>query len=154
MDRKINIFDMIGSLIPGYQGYAERDGRRNCDKILRDCISNDLLIIEKNINERINSALSGKEFELAKKFEVCRKNINTLFSKIKYSSYGATAFFSDNQIKEEEIMQTYKIDLMILEIVEVLKKQVNDILPLELNKLIVSIQDILSKRENFINTYK
>jgi hypothetical protein len=27
MDRKKNIFDKIGSLIPGYRGYAEREGR-------------------------------------------------------------------------------------------------------------------------------
>ena len=39
MDRLKNVFDKIGSLIPGYKGYAERDGRRNCDKILRDSIS-------------------------------------------------------------------------------------------------------------------
>ena len=31
MQRTKNIFDKIGSLIPGYRGYAERDGRRNCD---------------------------------------------------------------------------------------------------------------------------
>lgn len=145
---------MIGSLIPGYQGYAERESRRNCDKILRDCISNDLFYIEKNIYQRINLALSNKEFELAKTFEKSRKDINTLFSKVKYSTHGATAFFTDNQIKEEELLQIYKIDMMIVEIIEDLKKQVEDILPHELNILIVSIQDILSKREFYINTFK
>ena len=43
MDRKVNILDKIGALIPGYSGYAERDGRRNCDKILRESIANQLI---------------------------------------------------------------------------------------------------------------
>ena len=34
MERSKNIFDKLGSLIPGYRGYAERDSRRNCDKLL------------------------------------------------------------------------------------------------------------------------
>ena len=29
MERSKNIFDKIGSLIPGYRGYAEREGRRH-----------------------------------------------------------------------------------------------------------------------------
>ena len=35
MERKKNIFDKIGSLIPGYIGYAERDSRRVCDQKIR-----------------------------------------------------------------------------------------------------------------------
>ena len=29
MDRIKNVFDKIGSLIPGYKGYAELEGRRD-----------------------------------------------------------------------------------------------------------------------------
>ena len=50
MDRKKNIIDKIASLIPGYKGYAERDGRRNCDRVLRDSITNCLLEVEKKID--------------------------------------------------------------------------------------------------------
>jgi hypothetical protein len=53
MDRIKNIFDKIGSLIPGYKGYAEREGRRNCDKILRESIVAKLMLLEKQLNEKM-----------------------------------------------------------------------------------------------------
>ena len=61
MDRIKNVFDKIGSLIPGYKGYAERDGRRNCDKILRDSISAQLSEAEKNIYSQMKEALKIKD---------------------------------------------------------------------------------------------
>jgi len=30
-----NIFEKIGSFIPGYKGYSEKEGRRDTDKLLR-----------------------------------------------------------------------------------------------------------------------
>ena len=64
MDRKKNIFDKIGSLIPGYMGYAEREGRRNCDKILRNEIVSKLSEIEKILYEQMRKALKQKDNEL------------------------------------------------------------------------------------------
>ena len=61
MDRKKNIFDKIASLIPGYKGYAERDGRRNCDKILRDKISGQLKEMEDVMHKFMTNALKNKE---------------------------------------------------------------------------------------------
>ena len=102
MDRIKNVFDKIGSLIPGYKGYAERDGRRNCDKILRDSISSMLTESEKNIYSLMKDALKIKDKSKMNELEEVRKETNTLLSKVKFAPYGATSFFSDNQIKEEE----------------------------------------------------
>jgi hypothetical protein len=154
MDRRKNIFDMIGSLIPGYTGYAEREGRRNCDKILRDSISTDLSAIETSIYERINVAMSDKDFELGRNLEEDRKKINTLCSQVRYSPHGATAFFSDDQIREEELLQIYKIDFELMEIVIVLKKRIIDVAPSELKNLIIQSQNIINKRDNLINQFK
>jgi hypothetical protein len=54
MDRVKNIFDRIGSLIPGYSGYADREGRRNCDKVLRDSIVVKLIEVEKLFYTHMN----------------------------------------------------------------------------------------------------
>jgi hypothetical protein len=61
MDRKKNIFDKIGSLIPVYRGYAEREGRRNCDKILREKIITKLIDTEKILYEQMSEALKQKD---------------------------------------------------------------------------------------------
>ena len=53
MDRKKNLLDKIGALIPGYRGYSERDGRRDTDKITRESICLNLNEIEKNISKQL-----------------------------------------------------------------------------------------------------
>ena len=115
MDRIKNVFDKIGSLIPGYKGYADRDSRRNCDKILRDSISSMLSESEKNIYSLMKDALKIKDKSKMNELEEVRKETNTLLSKVKFAPYGATSFFSDIQIKEEELFTIYQNDLILAE---------------------------------------
>ena len=127
MDRKKNIFDKIGSLIPGYSGYDERDGRRNSDKILRENICSQINIIENNIFKVIEENLDNSEIMIS--FEKARKKVNTANSKIKFLEYGYTSFFNDSQITEEELLKIYKIDVEILNSIdELIEKNVyNDL---------------------------
>ncbi len=150
MDRAKNFLDMIGSLIPGYNGYAEREGRRNCDKILRESIFSELVVIEKTIYERINTALSEKNKELAKKLDEIRKKTNTLSSKVRYAPHGASPFFSDNQIKEDELLQIYQIDYELLKLIKDLKNDIKTINILEIENLLGLCLDTFSKRDSII----
>lgn len=81
MDRIKNVFDKIGSLIPGYKGYAERDGRRNCDKILRDSISSQLSECEKTLYSQMKEALKIKDKSKMNELEEVRKETNTFYQK-------------------------------------------------------------------------
>lgn len=111
MKRGLNIFDKIGTLIPGYIGYQEREGRRECDRKLREQISDQLILVEKDINFLIGKS----KFENLSEIEKIRKEINNLNGLIKFSPYGASAFFSDSVIKESELENIYQKDLTILE---------------------------------------
>ena len=50
MKRETNIFDKIGTLIPGYKGYQARDSRRECDRQLKEQIATKLYETEKTLN--------------------------------------------------------------------------------------------------------
>lgn len=154
MDRKKNFLDMIGSLIPGYNGYAEREGRRNCDKVLRDSISNELLKIEKIINDRVLSSISEKNKEQAKQLDENKKSVNTFSTKVKYAAHGQSPLFSDSQIKEDELLQIYKIDLELLEKINDLKSNSLSLTQIELKEQIGLCVEIFNKRENIINELK
>lgn len=116
MKRQINIFDRIGTLIPGYMGYQEREGRRECDRQLREQIADQLTSVEKIIN----SLIENIPFEHLGDIEKIRKKINNLSSLIRYSSYGATAFFADAEIREPELENIYQLDLDVLDATNVL----------------------------------
>lgn len=154
MDRKKNIFDKIGSLIPGYGGYAEREGRRNCDKILREEIITKLSETEKTIYEQMSEALKQKDKEQLFNVEEIRKEINTFISKVKFAPQGATAFFTDRQIKEDQLYNIYQIDLDLAETTEHLRNNVSSSPLSEIKKILISSQEIISKRNSYIDEFK
>jgi len=154
MDRKKNIFDKIGSLIPGYRGYAEREGRRQCDKLLREQVVSILEQCETTINTLIDESIKNRNPEKTKIFEDNRKRLNTLTAKIKFSPYGASAFFSNSQIKESELEQIYKNDLEILERANSFKQFIEDKSSKDINPSIEEIVALLDARNQFIKEFK
>jgi len=154
MDRKVNILDKIGALIPGYSGYAERDGRRNCDKQLRSILSSKLFECEKILVKRINKAINNSDKPLMRTIEDCRKLINTTQSKINYAPYGESGFFSEQQIKEDELMKIYHFDLEMAKEVEKIE---NVILVHDIDSIMkkLSLLDNLRRNRNqFIREHK
>ena len=154
MDRIKNVFDKIGSLIPGYKGYAERDGRRNCDKVLRDSISAQLSESEQNIYSQMKDALKVKDKSKMTDLEEVRKETNTFLSKVKFAPQGATSFFSDNQIKENELFSIYQYDLDLATNVKIFfELSTSGDLVATKNQL-KNCKEILLNRNNFITENK
>ena len=146
MKRTTNIFDKIGTLIPGYRGYQEREGRRECDRQLREQIADKLYVIEKKISALIDNAELSELAEIEKN----RKKLNNLKDLIKYSPYGASAFFSDSAIKESELERIYQMDLDVLDSVEKLE---SDIETYNISDLKISIQkteESINKRNQYL----
>jgi hypothetical protein len=154
MERLKNMFDKIGSLIPGYKGYAERDGRRNCDKILRDSISTQLCESENNIFSQMKDALKIKDKSKINELEEVRKEANTFLSRVKFAPYGATGFFGDNQIKEEELFSIYQYDLDLAECVRRFFELTSSEDIVAAKNQLKKCNEILLLRNNFINEFK
>ncbi|NMD00249.1 MAG: hypothetical protein GYA62_11095 [Bacteroidales bacterium] len=146
MKRKENIFDKIGTLIPGYIGYKERESRRNCDRQLREQISDILSKSEK----KILSIFENYELEEYSKIEKIRKKISNLKDNITYSPYGATALFSDYEIKENELDKIYQQDLIIIKLVLELEEIINVGDFNQINQIISDVADSVNKRNELI----
>ena len=159
MERKINLFDKIGNLIPGYKGYVIRDEKRNTDKKFRDELVSRLNQSEEFIIRYQKDLIKSDDVTNLTLWEQSRKALNTISTKIKYSTYGESSFFSEKQLKEDELDAIYNIDLELAEKVSLIVKTIlSDIAEplsagLVLNQ-IFDIEQILSKRTNFINEYK
>lgn len=151
--RKINVFDKIGTLIPGYQGYADRDSRKNCDKKLRVHLSDRLNQFEDSTINKIVDSVNKSNLENLTGLETIRKIANNLSSKIIYAPYGSNSFFSNQKIHAKELDKIYKFDLDISEKIELLfpNEAIND---KEVINIINSIEDILINRNNFIKKFK
>lgn len=154
MQRQSNIFDKIGSLIPGYSGYAERDGRRQCDKLLREKIVVILDSSENVITQRIATNIKNQDYGPINEYEEVRKKLNTLKSRIKFSAYGESAFFSSNQIKENELLTIYQRDLDLLDKANDLQHTISK---LDIQSIALSVEEMevmINDRNEYIKEYK
>jgi hypothetical protein len=159
MERKINLFDKIGNLIPGYKGYVIRDEKRNADKKFRDELVSRLNQSEEYLIRYQRELVSSNNVTNLTLWEQTRKALNTISTKIKYTTYGESSFFSEKQLKEEELDAIYNIDLELTEKASLIVKtiQENTAEPMSAGFVLNQISDIeqiLSKRTNFINEYK
>ena len=159
MERKINLFDKIGNLIPGYKGYVIRDEKRNTDKKFRDELVSRLNQSEEFIIRYQKDLMKSDDVTNLTLWEQSRKALNTISIRIKHSTYGESSFFSEKQFKEDELDAIYNIDLELAEKVSLIVKTIlsNIAEPLSAGLVLNQISDIeqiLSKRTNFINEYK
>lgn len=157
--RKLNILDKIGLLIPGYKGYTLRGELRNNDKKLREHLSRIIQESESIIISHQKTLINSNEIQSCKEWEISRKSLNTLFSKIKINTYGESSFFSDNQIKEDELEKIYTYDLEISERVSLISKTVHSDISQVLSSGFIlqqvrEIENVFLKRLEFINQYK
>ena len=157
--RSVNIFDKIGTLIPGYNGYADRDEKRNDDKKLRDELSRIINISETLIEKHQQQLVKIGEINLCKEWEIARKALNTVHTKVKNATYGESSFFSNNQLKVTELVEIYNIDYEMTERVHLIFKtadaDINEVMSAGLVcKQVNEIENILSQRTTFINRYK
>ena len=157
--RKINILDRIGRLIPGYTGYAIRDEKRNTHKKTREFIALSIQQSENLIIQHQKELLNKNEIQQMKEWETVRKLLNTLYSKIKHTTYGESSFFSENQLKEEELEMIHSFDLEIVEktlfISKTVQEEMDEILSVVfILKQIRDIETLIVERLNFINQHK
>jgi len=146
MDRKANLFDKIGSLIPGYKGWVEREGRRECDRQLREQTSDKLYVIEK----RINDLIEDSETSDLVKLDRLRKKIDNLKDVIKYMPYGESSMFADTVIGNTELEKIYQLDLTILETTEEIQKIINNKDTNSLLETIIVLETAIIKRNEYL----
>ena len=124
------------------------------EKLLRDKICLVIYSCEKVMSNRIAAVIKNKDHDLIIDLEECRKKFKTLGDKIHFAPYGESAFFSNEQLKEDELLNIYKIDLAILEKVNDLKKEISD---LDVKTILIKINELdesFVARNEYIKEFK
>ena len=86
--------------------------------------------------------------------EEIRKEINTFVTKVKFAPQGATAFFTDRKIKEDELYNIYKLDLDLAASVGGLRENVRALAFSEIKKTLITSKEILGRRNLYIDEFK
>jgi hypothetical protein len=130
MDRareRRNILERLGSKIPGFSGYLEREMRREVDKLQRDWLADQV--------DRARFAINGKIREWSREGRLdnldragsIEKSLDRLANRIRHADYGSSGFFDAVKIGEAELDRLYEFDLALTDMVEYLALQVEQL---------------------------
>lgn len=140
-----NIFEKIGSFIPGYKGYSEKEGRRDTDKLLRMGIARQIDSKKTVIDDIIRQQGSKKKLEYISELDRIKRNIDLIANQIRYANYGESGFFDIVQVDIADLDRLYQFDMGIKEETEQLASMINALQESEtLKEDCSSIMDVLS----------
>ncbi len=161
---KENFLEKITRIIPGYDGYVNRDNSRELDTILRNTLATRLdanHIKLKNVT--LNLSQRGKLFEsdgidkLDKKLQLC-------VAKFKSAARGYSGAFDVVKVKEDKLNQLYQFDASLLNNVDVISAACSDMdnnskanvdIKADMDKAGALMDELIKQfeeRENILNT--
>jgi hypothetical protein len=110
-----NIFEKLGSFIPGYKGYTEKEGRRDTDKLLRMEIARQLDRLKSGIDDVIRRQNDERKIDLIPELDRIKRKLGLVADQIRYASYGECGFFDVVQVDISDLDSLYQYDLDIQE---------------------------------------
>lgn len=119
--------ELIGKIIPGYAGYADRDDRRETDRLLRSQLAQSLNELKQTINNIELELTDLHKTHLLNGLGRIDIKLEMIVDKIKYASYGASGFFDIIQINDSALDKLYKFDLSLKGYLDSLAKHINSL---------------------------
>lgn len=117
-DWKKAILNLAGK-IPGYNGYAQKEGMRDEDKLLRTYLANDLNRVKGRLLD-MAIPLAEKDFEEPKEFEKvinivydidkASQDFDRVIDKIRFAEYGYSGLFDSKEVNEPELQRLKEFD--------------------------------------------
>jgi hypothetical protein len=101
--------------IPGYQGYKDKELRREADKLLRTEIANRFDDQRKRLSELQNQLISQGQIEFLDDVERVNVKLQLAIDRIKTASYGYAGLFDAVKVKEDQLDALYEFDEKMLD---------------------------------------
>jgi hypothetical protein len=122
-----NIFEKIGSFIPGYRGYSEKEGRKDTDKLIRMEIAKHLDSSKADIDIVIQGHKYDKNMSIINDLDKVKKKLDLVANQIRFANYGESGFFDVLQVDTEDLDRLYQFDLKIKEETEELVSRIKSL---------------------------
>ncbi len=127
MNDQRNWLERLGEKIPGYAGYAEKERRRDIDKLHREHLADRLRAAKQPVNDAVRELSStGRLFEVGPLDRVLKK-IDQVENRVRFASYGYAGFFDAVKIQEPQLDRIYRFDLSLVEKVEEFERQAREL---------------------------
>jgi hypothetical protein len=123
MDRITNIL----SSIPGYDGYRDKENRRETDKRVRDRISAQLGDLARTIEQVATDLANKRDIQAVGPVDSAAKAVRHLQNLVSTATYGYGGLYSDRNVDEVALEQLNQFDADLLTRVETLAPEVEQL---------------------------
>lgn len=97
--------------IPGYQGYKEKELRREADRIQRDYVAERLEAARRRIEELELGLSRQGDLELLGSIDTTQRKLRTVRDRYLYADYGYAGLFDTVKVDEAVLEQLYQFDV-------------------------------------------
>ena len=111
-------FRRLGSLIPGFKGYIERQNRRDADKLLRDTVARRFDEQWKRASQLQVDMVSQGMIAYVDDMERAALQLRTFIDKISTAPRGYSGLFDAVKINEKELEAIYQYDAAFFDLAD------------------------------------
>jgi len=111
-------FKKLMSYIPGFNGYIERQNRRDADKLLRDTVARRFDEQWKRASQIQTDMVSNGQIAFVDDMEKAAINLRTFIDKISTAPRGYSGLFDAVKINEKELEAIYQFDAAFFDLAE------------------------------------
>jgi hypothetical protein len=111
-------FKRLGSLIPGFKGYIERQNRREADKLLRDTVARRFDEQWKRTSQIQVDMVNNGMIQYVDDIERAALQLRTFIDKISTAPRGYSGLFDAVKINEKELEAIYQYDAAFFDLAE------------------------------------
>lgn len=104
--------------IPGFQGYLEREYRRESDQLQRDWLATRLERSKKGIDDASQALAAAGQIDLMPQFDRLRARLDKLIGRIRGAMQGYSGFFDLVQVDETMLDNVYEFDIGLMDEVD------------------------------------
>jgi hypothetical protein len=115
---QVDPFKKLASFIPGFNGYVERQNRRDADKLVRDTVARRFNELSKRTSNLQADMISAGKIEFVDDMEKAAIQLRTFIDKITTASRGYSGLFDAVKINEKELEQLYNFDLAFFDLAD------------------------------------
>ena len=107
------ILHRIASIVPGYEGYVDRERRRDADKLLRVQLARRYAELRERLTRIQHNLVRERKLDRLDDIEAISGGLQRFIDRLSAAAYGYTGLFDPVRIEAQDLDQLYAFDMSL-----------------------------------------